>query len=115
MTVERITGTAVASRSQPAEGRDRDRPRLRLRELCQEFESLFLYRLLKEMRKAVPRSSLVHGGLAEDIFLDLRDQELARSSSRAGNLGLGELLYEQLSRYLDEPGRKGPTPGETQY
>ena len=72
----------------------------KLREACQEFESFFLYLMMKEMRKTVPEQKLIHGGRAEEIFRDMMDEELAKemSKSPSAGFGLGQMLYEQLTR-----------------
>lgn len=67
-----------------------------LKKACKDFESIFSYQLLKEMRKTVNRSGLVHGGQAEEIFSDMLDQERAKGVT----LGLGDLLFSQLSRQI---------------
>ncbi|MDO9462776.1 MAG: rod-binding protein, partial [Deltaproteobacteria bacterium] len=49
-----------------------------LKAACAEFESLFIYQLLKMMRGAVPKTPLFHGGPGEDIYTSMFDQEVAR-------------------------------------
>jgi flagellar protein FlgJ len=69
---------------------------------AQDFESFFLYMLLKEMRKTVNESPLFHGGRAEEIFRDMLDEEMSKQMSKTPGQGIGiaQLLYEQLSRPL---------------
>jgi Rod binding domain-containing protein len=65
---------------------------------CQEFESIFVKMMLKEMRKTVDKSdSLISGGFAEDIYRDMLDDEYAKSMSKTARFGLADLLYRQLS------------------
>ncbi|MBF0548135.1 MAG: rod-binding protein [Candidatus Riflebacteria bacterium] len=68
----------------------------KLKNACNEFESLFTYQLMKEMNKTVHKTGLVNGGKAEDIFSDMLDQE----RSKKLNLGLGDLLFKQLSQTI---------------
>jgi flagellar protein FlgJ len=68
-----------------------------LKEATQEFESLFLHHLMKTMRSTVPKGELFHGGVNEDIYADMLDQEIAKVASQRG-IGLAELLYQQLRR-----------------
>ncbi|MEW5946992.1 MAG: rod-binding protein [bacterium] len=79
-----------------------------LKYYCEELESLFIYLLLKEMRKTVPETKLFHGGRAEEIFRDLHDEELARqlAHARGGGIGIADMLYRQLSR----PASAAPAP-----
>jgi len=67
-----------------------------------EIESLFIYMLLKEMRKTVPEQKLIHGGKAEEIFRDMMDEEMSRKMAFTPGPGLGiaKMLYEELSRSI---------------
>lgn len=67
---------------------------------CEEFESFFIYMLLKEMRKTVPKTGLIHGGRAEEIFQDMMDEEVGKQIAHTPGMGLGiaEMLYRELSR-----------------
>ncbi|HDD35360.1 MAG TPA: flagellar biosynthesis protein FlgJ [Candidatus Desulfofervidus auxilii] len=69
-----------------------------LKRACKEFESFFIYYLLKVMRKTVPKVELFYGGLAQDIYTSMLDEELAKKAANIGGLGLANLLYQQLSR-----------------
>lgn len=64
---------------------------------CQEFESLFVNMMLKEMRKTVDKSGLLDGGQAEDIFQDLLYDEYAKDMTRAAGFGLSDQVYLQLT------------------
>lgn len=70
----------------------------RLRAACAEFESIFIYQLLKTMREAVPTSTLFHGGLSEDIYTSMFDQEVAKKVAEKKGIGLAERLYEDFSQ-----------------
>ena len=39
-----------------------------LKKACQEFESVFMYQVLRTMRKTIDKSDLFHGGQGEEIF-----------------------------------------------
>jgi Rod binding domain-containing protein len=65
---------------------------------CQEFESIFVKMMLKEMRATVDTSdSLVSGGWAEKIYQDMLDDEYAKSMAKTANFGLADQLYRQLA------------------
>ncbi|MBW1776913.1 MAG: rod-binding protein [Deltaproteobacteria bacterium] len=68
-----------------------------LHALCQDFESIFIHYLFREMRKTVPEAGLVDSGVAMDIFEEIMDMEVAREMARKGGLGLGETLYRELT------------------
>jgi len=61
------------------------------------FETMFVYRLLKEMRKTVPENPFFSSGLETDIFLDMMDYEIAQKSSERSGLGIAELLIREFS------------------
>ncbi len=75
-----------------------------LKKVSQEFESFLIYYMMKEMRKTVPQTSLLNGGRAEEIFQGMLDEQLSLQMSKAGGIGLAPMLYQQLSRYIQQPG-----------
>lgn len=74
-----------------------------LRQAAQEFEAIFLQHLLSTMRKAVPKSELLPGSMATDIFEDMFDEEIAKISASAGGIGLAEMLLAQLAEQAYNP------------
>jgi Rod binding domain-containing protein len=76
------------------------KPDKRLWDACIEMESLMVGRMLKEMRKSVPKTGWMRGGFAEEIFEDMLYDEYAMSLSRNSNLGMAKMLYDELSRKL---------------
>ena len=69
----------------------------RLMNACIEMESLFVSRMLKEMRKTVPEEKLIDGGYAEKIFEDMLYDEYSLNLSKTSNLGIANMLYKELS------------------
>ncbi len=61
---------------------------------AQGFESIFLYMLLKEMRKTVPTSTPLLGGGILNTFADL---QLAQQLGKAGQFGIAPLAYEYFA------------------
>ncbi|RCK77247.1 MAG: hypothetical protein OZSIB_3058 [Candidatus Ozemobacter sibiricus] len=74
----------------------------KLNAACKDFESIFVFQLMKEMRKTVNKTRLVHGGFAEEVFTDMLDQERSRSYS----LGISNILFKQLSQAIVPPPRR---------
>jgi Rod binding domain-containing protein len=70
----------------------------KLRKACQDFEAIFLHKLISQMRKTVPKSNLFGSRREEETWLDLADAELSTNISQAKSLGIGDLLYIQLSK-----------------
>lgn len=71
----------------------------KLREACEGFESIFIQKMWQEMRNAVPKGGLLQGR-EEKFWQDMYDQELSKSMTKAGGIGLADMMYEQLSRNL---------------
>lgn len=71
----------------------------KLREACQGFESIFIQKMWQQMRATLPQGGLLHSR-DEKMWQDMYDQELAKSMSSAGGIGLADMMYEQLSRNL---------------
>lgn len=69
-----------------------------LLKVCQEFESLFVHMMLKEMRSTIPDGGLTEKSKGREIFQDMYDQELAKeiSQSQDQGIGLAKMLYEQM-------------------
>jgi len=85
--------TASGPATGPSTGRDGD-----LLEACRDLESVFLDYLLREMDRGIMRSGPLSGGFATNIYRDTLYEELSRSLSRAGGIGLADHLYETLAR-----------------
>ena len=64
-------------------------------EVAQQFESLVLNLMLKEMRKTVSRSGLMDSE-AMKTFEQMFDQQVALGMAKAGGIGLGKFIAQQL-------------------
>ena len=71
----------------------------KLKQACEGFESIFLNKLWAQMRKTVPQEGYLHSK-EEEAYLSMFDQELMKKMSEAGGIGLGKMLYENLSDHL---------------
>jgi Rod binding domain-containing protein len=81
-------GTVPAERPRPNSARD----------ASQEFESLFIAKLFEAMRKTAPEGGVLAASGGEQMFRSMMDDEISRQIAHAGGLGLGDMLYQQLSR-----------------
>ncbi len=64
----------------------------------QEFESIFVNMMVKEMRATVGKENdIMNGGQAEDIFSDMLYDEYSKGMTKASNFGLADSIYRQLS------------------
>ena len=80
----------------------------KLRESCEGFESIFIQKMWEEMRKTLPKSTLLHGK-EEQFWQGMYDQELAKKMTSAGGIGLADMMYAQLSRSLTSARRATAT------
>lgn len=70
--------------------------RKKLYQAAIEFESFFVEKMFKEMKKNVGKGDLFHGGFAEEIFDDLLTTERVKALSAKTEFGLAEKMYQQL-------------------
>lgn len=68
-----------------------------LQKVSRDFESIFLTYMLKQMRKTVPDDPIMGNSNAKDIFYEMYDESLSNELARAGGIGLGAMIYKQLS------------------
>lgn len=76
----------------------------KLREACEGFESLFLQKIWEQMRKNVKKEGYLHSR-DEEAYQSMFDTELAKKMASAGGIGLGDMLYQQLSQKLTNSSR----------
>ena len=91
---------ATAPSSLPVTGRaggpaSSDPERAKLKKAATEFESFFLYYMLKSMRQSVPKSGLLDSRHS-DTYLSMMDQEVANLAAKRGGFGLAQAIEKQL-------------------
>jgi Rod binding domain-containing protein len=80
-----LTGTPTYS---PAE----------LKKVSQNFESIFMRMMFKEMRDSVQKSDLFGDSRTMGFFQSMSDDQLSDTLSAAGGIGLGKMIYQQLQQ-----------------
>ena len=88
-----------------------DKDDKKLRQTCQEMESVFLEMMLKEMRNTVPKSDLMDTR-NQELFQSMLDTEVTRDMAKAGGIGLADLMYRQLSQKVSDPLANNPKPNK---
>jgi murein DD-endopeptidase MepM/ murein hydrolase activator NlpD len=68
-----------------------------LRSATQEFEALFLSYMLKVMRSTVDSEKEESSSLGKDVYMEMFDNEIALNIARVRSLGIGEMMYRQLT------------------
>ncbi|MDI6600994.1 MAG: rod-binding protein [Thermoanaerobacteraceae bacterium] len=67
-----------------------------LKKACQDFESILVSMVLKNMRATVPKDSLYGNSIGIDIFTSMLDDEYAKEISQSGGFGLADMLYKSF-------------------
>lgn len=71
----------------------------KLRKACADFEALLNQQMLATMRdSATEPEGLFEKSAGEKLFQSLMDQEMAEKMAEANTSGLGNMLFEQLSK-----------------
>ena len=99
--VQEAAGAADKVRAESA-GKMDPKETARLQKVSKDFESIFLAYMLKTMRQSVDKEDgLVEESQGEQIFGEMRDEELSKNMANAGGIGLSRLLVEQLKQTIE--------------
>ena len=79
-------------------GAEKDGEAARLDQIMQEFESLLVEQMLKEMRNNVPESPIFGESRGREIFNEMLDGEYARAIEQRGGLGLARFMIDKMGR-----------------
>lgn len=69
----------------------------KLRETCEEFEAVMVQLMFKAMRGSEAKDGLIEKDMASEVYRDLFDGEVARELAHKQSMGLGQLIYQQLT------------------
>jgi flagellar protein FlgJ len=86
------SGTSAASEKM----KEREAKEAKLREVCADFESIFIYNMLQKMRDSVPKSGLMQEMQGKDSYNAMIDQKVAEELARGGGMGLQKMLFDQI-------------------
>lgn len=71
----------------------------KLMDACREFESIFLYMMLKEMKKTVPDDGIIEKSQGTIIFEEMHLEELSKEMTKGSNsIGISKMLYDQFKK-----------------
>lgn len=93
--IQRATGTTenAATLARRSAGADE----AKLKEVAQDFESLFLKQMLDSMRSTLNEDNrLVDTGMAGEYFEDMLYEEYSKIMSKRGTFGIAELIVDQF-------------------
>ncbi len=68
----------------------------KLKGVVQQFEAIFIQRMYSEMRKNIPNDGVIKRSNADEIFIQMQDQEAAKITAQQGGIGLTDMMMEQL-------------------
>ncbi len=68
----------------------------KLRQSCREFEAIYVNEMYKSMRKSIPESGLFEKDMADTLYQEMLDMEMARETAKGDGMGIGKAMYEQL-------------------
>ena len=75
----------------------KERSEKEMEKVARDFESVFINKLFESMRKGIPKSGLLESH-SMDMYQSMMDQEMAKELSKRKGLGMGEMVYNDLSR-----------------
>lgn len=70
----------------------------KLHKACRDFEAMLVSQMLGEMRQTVQKTDLFGSSEKEEMFQGMLDNEIAKDVSQNGSMGIGDILYRQISR-----------------
>ncbi len=73
-----------------------DKDLTKLKEASQEFEAYFINTLFKEMRKTIQDGGLVEKSDARTTFEGMLDEEMSKTISKTGGMGLSDMIYNNM-------------------
>ena len=73
----------------------------RVTKATQDFESVFIGMMLKQMRKSMAGDNPLFGkGSEAKLYQDMMDDSLAQQMSRTGTFGLAKVMMKSIERTL---------------
>ncbi len=71
-----------------------------LKKACEQFESIMMSMMYKQMKATIPSSDLMENSQAKEIYEGMLDDELMQKAGSRG-IGLADILYKQLANQMD--------------
>ncbi|MCG6533821.1 MAG: rod-binding protein [Syntrophales bacterium LBB04] len=70
----------------------------KLKKACADFDSYFIYFMLKTMRSTVPKSGLLGNVNGKDTYEMMMDQKVSDELAKRGGIGVQKMLFDQLKK-----------------
>lgn len=102
--IGRSVATAFAARATDPEAiaGSGKTPREKLRQASHDLEGLFVNELFKAMRATLPQDGILGEAPGQEMFQGMMDEKLADMYATKSTHGLGESLYRQLGKRLND-------------
>ncbi len=81
-----------------------------LKQVCKEFEGIFLNMMYKQMKATVPKSDYLSSDYGTEMYNTMMDETLVETISQKG-IGLGDYMYRQLSKQYLKTGSSNDAAG----
>jgi len=116
MTVTALDRFPLGPQTDSIEDKEKQAKILKLKKACQQFEAIFIQYMLKSMRSASDKSTLLGDGLGSDIFMQMFDEGMAEKMAESSPMGLANMMYnnfidtesaEDIDRTFAVPSRTG--------
>lgn len=72
-----------------------------LKKVCDDFESVFLGIVYKEMKATVQKSNFISNSNAMNIYESMLDDEISKETAKAGGIGIGRMLFLQFKKDME--------------
>jgi len=72
----------------------------KLLQACQNFESIFLQMMLKNMRSTITEDGFIEKSYDREIFEGMYDEKLSEEMAKGQGIGLAQQMYKQLSKQI---------------
>ncbi len=92
MQIEGITPQPMREAAELSPSKKQDEAKLK--DACEQFESLFISQMLNEMRKSIPKSE--DAGKEQDTYDGMMYDEISKSMAASGGVGMANILYQQV-------------------
>ena len=80
----------------------------KLRQVAQDFESIFIFQMLDIMNSGLATDGPFGGGQGEKMFRSLMNEEIAKSISASSGFGISDAVYRQLLQLQEMRNDNGP-------
>ncbi len=67
-----------------------------LKNASEQFETMLLNFMIREMRATVPESALFPQSMTEELFTGMLDEQIAGEMAKNGGIGISRMIFNQL-------------------